>query len=48
LPIRLSKYGNQSHCIHDRDLQNYCYCKWKYSFIKFFDSIKLFIKNWRI
>jgi hypothetical protein len=27
LPIRLSKYGNQSHCIHDRDLQNYCYCK---------------------
>jgi hypothetical protein len=27
LPIRLSKYGNQSHCIYDRDLQNYCYCK---------------------
>ena len=27
LPIRLSKYGNQSSCIYDRDLQNYCFCK---------------------
>ena len=27
LPIRLSKYGNQSSCIFDRDLQNYCFCK---------------------
>ena len=27
LPIRLSKYGNQSSCVYERDLQNFCYCR---------------------
>ena len=26
-PTRLSKYGNTSHCISDKDNKNYCYCK---------------------
>jgi hypothetical protein len=25
-PVRLSAYGNQSHCIKDSKLANYCYC----------------------
>ena len=25
-PLRLSQYGNQSSCINDRNLQNYCFC----------------------
>ena len=25
-PLRLSKYGDQSRCITDRHLQNYCFC----------------------
>jgi hypothetical protein len=26
LPSRLSAYGNQSHCVNDPLLVNYCYC----------------------
>ena len=25
-PLRLSQYGDQSKCINDRNLQNYCFC----------------------
>ena len=25
-PLRLSKYGDQSKCINDRNLKNYCFC----------------------
>jgi hypothetical protein len=25
--LRINRYGNQSHCIHDHFLEKYCYCK---------------------
>ena len=34
LPKRLSPYGNQSHCINDVILVNFCFCRVKLKKLK--------------